>query len=860
MIINFNRAKRIAAGCLAMSSCAFLLWVNQATIQADQTSAGQSLNVQVVSNQNAKAITTSNPDQPSVNTQDQGNYACLDQEQVDDNGNLTVTGWHATNASRGRQYHYLIAYNPTSHQEISRQDVTANEVARPDVAQVHNIYGAARSGFRASFKLGEQLANLKQVQVISRYTNDSAGNGDSVDYWFAPVTIDQNNNANLDGATVKDNQLELTGWHATNLAANKPYHYIIVIDRTAGGQEVGRYLVKTPVNRPDVSRAYPDIEGTANCGFTARFALTGLNFNHQLQAVSRYSGASDGNSDYVDYWFRPFTGEENINQGCLDSYHLTGTKLRVSGWHVNNLAEFEPQQFLILYDNTARRQVAVSQATKVNRPDVARVYPTVPKAVQSGFTGTFELQATDLIVGHSYSLVSRYSTSTTGNGGQGSYTDYWSRPFTLLNDQQAAWLDSVKMTNQGLQLAGWMISNHSVVQPYAYAIVLNNGREIARTALTLRDRPDVAGQYPNVYNSSKSGFSQLVAFDPQRATGNLKIILRFSNDRAGNGQFSDQSFGDYASNTGYFDTVSVAGNRFTVTGWHASDQSAAQPYQFVIVLNEHNQEVGRWKVTDKINRPDLAVNHAYLLNSASAGFTVSGATTESLAGQIFTIIHRFSSDPAGNSHYTDYAAKYSLDPDGQLTTGIVRRGNQIYHFDARSHQMTKNATIDGLYFDGAGHLVNGQFSSRVINWFVSHEGELTYSMQGSRDGRDGTADCSGSMTAALAAAGASRPRFLYSTGNIDPYLVQNGYHLVYSGRGNFTPQYGDIIIWREPNRIGHIMIISGTSDNPKAFSTGYYLTGGKPGTAVQEAGYHWFWNFSGSRTQYVYRLYNQARN
>lgn len=57
MIIDFNHAKRIAAGCLAMSSCAFFLWVNQSGIQADQLNAGQpenSTTTQLVANQIVK--------------------------------------------------------------------------------------------------------------------------------------------------------------------------------------------------------------------------------------------------------------------------------------------------------------------------------------------------------------------------------------------------------------------------------------------------------------------------------------------------------------------------------------------------------------------------------------------------------------------------------------------------------------------------------------------------------------------------------------------------------------------------------------------------------------------------------------
>ncbi|RGW52396.1 hypothetical protein DWV65_09955 [Limosilactobacillus fermentum] len=49
------------------------------------------------------------------------------------------------------------------------------------------------------------------------------------------------------------------------------------------------------------------------------------------------------------------------------------------------------------------------------------------------------------------------------------------------------------------------------------------------------------------------------------------------------------------------------------------------------------------------------------------------------------------------------------------------------------------------------------FTRRTIEWFLNREGKLTYSMLGSRNGTDGTADFSGAMTQALWSAGASAP-------------------------------------------------------------------------------------------------------
>lgn len=93
-----------------------------------------------------------------------------------------MSGWHATNAAKDRPYHYIIAVNKATNQEIGRQNVTDQAVPRADVQRVHNVYGAGQSGFNTSFDLSKGLAELNQVQIVSRYTNDARGNGNAVDY------------------------------------------------------------------------------------------------------------------------------------------------------------------------------------------------------------------------------------------------------------------------------------------------------------------------------------------------------------------------------------------------------------------------------------------------------------------------------------------------------------------------------------------------------------------------------------------------------------------------------------------------------------------------------------------------------
>lgn len=661
---------------LAMTSCGFILWLNQvngqaadnqpATVATDQLANTEST---AGSSQQATPDTTSQ--NSSVDVNDHGNYANLDSQQINDQGQLVATGWHATNESAGRDYHYLIAYDKTNNREIARQNIsgTDNVVRRPDVQRAHNIAGAGQSGFKVTFDLSKVLANTDAVQLVSRYSSDPQGNANNVDYWFAPITVNRSNYASLDGATATDGKLTLTGWHASNQAADKPYHYIIVLDRTTD-REVARQVVSERVKRPDVAKALPGIEGAGQSGFTVSFDLNRFNFNHQLQVLSRYSATQDGNSNYLDYYFAPITSGSNVNAGAVDRIDWSNlAAVSVSGWHANDAAQFEPNHFLILFDNTANRQVAVAKVSNNQRSDVAKAYPGIKMAGQSGFTGGFDLTKASLTGGHSYAIVSRYSTSDQGNGGAGSYTDYWSAPVTL--NQHQSNIDSIRMTTTGLQVSGWMASDYSTSSPYAYVIILNNGHEIARQALTLTDRPDVAKVMSSIYNSRQSGFSTLVKFDPTQVTGNLQVILRFSSDKAGNSQYDDQYSQNYASNQGWFDQAALKGNQVVVSGWHASNQSASHKYHWLIAVDQNGHELGRWQVTNANQaRPDLATAVGYILNSDHSGFNITFNVTDNMQHKVIRLIDRLTDDPAGNGNAIDvYSNGVSIN-SGAQTTGL----------------------------------------------------------------------------------------------------------------------------------------------------------------------------------------------
>ncbi|MBS9339132.1 LysM peptidoglycan-binding domain-containing protein [Fructobacillus sp. M2-14] len=124
----------------------------------------------------------------------------------------------------------------------------------------------------------------------------------------------------------------------------------------------------------------------------------------------------------------------------------------------------------------------------------------------------------------------------------------------------------------------------------------------------------------------------------------------------------------------------------------------------------------------------------------------------------------------------------------------------------------------------------------LINWFENNRGKLTYSMYGSRNGSDGTADCSGAMVEALYEAGASKPAWLYNTDSMHSYLQQNGYHLISSSQ-EWQAERGDIVIWgargASGGAAGHVQVMV---DDTNAISVNY-ATSGQKGTAVST------WNF-----------------
>ena len=601
---------------------------------------------------------------------DNGNYGWVDSAQVNNN-DLTVSGWQATNQAVNMHYRYVIAVDQTTGKELGRTQVTSQQ--RDDVAKAYpQVANADQSGYQATLtQMNWNNVNdvNDQLKVISRYSDKQSGEGQHIDYEAQqPIQLDKNNYASLDNFSIANNQLNVAGWNATNQALGKAYHYVILYDQTAG-RELGRKRVGNA--RPDVAKVYPQVINAQNSGFNTTFSLANVDLTNDLRVISRYSNVQNGESQHVDYWFnvKNFSPVNKSNQGYLDHFDISNGdgKVTVSGWHATSYSSIEPNHFLILFDNTSKTQLAFAKVANQARPDVARVYATVQNAGNSGFSYTFE--NVRLTPGHSYSLVSRYSTSAEGNGdNNGSkYTDVWLNGTTL--NEAHYYVDSITPSKDGLHVSGWMISDNAIGRGNAYIILMNNGKEVNRAKVNFTQRGDVAKVYPRVYNSLNSGFSVDIPANLASRTGNLQLIFRFAGDPAGNNNYTDQYSQNYATNAGNFDSVNVNGNTIQISGWHASMQSAGRPYEYLIVLDNSGHEIGRQLISEKgLSRNDVQRVYPWISGSNQSGFRVNVPVNTSVMHKVITLIHRFAASADGNSNYVDYTQRVSI-YSGRQTTG-----------------------------------------------------------------------------------------------------------------------------------------------------------------------------------------------
>lgn len=241
---------------------------------------------------------------------------------------------------------------------------------------------------------------------------------------FTTMTQQQKitSSGHLDSVAFDGNGIKVSGWFASDKAQGKQYPYVILTTEDQQ-HEFDRASVKLRA-RPDVAKTFPDIPGGGQSGFETVFPYTKEMVGKKLHVIFRYTDDAAGNGNYTDY-----TSVVDLTKSAanLDSINTVvyKNKLRVSGWFATDYSFNNAYPFLILYDVDKKQEVQRIQASQGKRPDVQKAYPDIYGAIDSGFAGEFNYDAS--LVGRKLQVIARYSNDE--KGGEGQHVDYWFDPF-----------------------------------------------------------------------------------------------------------------------------------------------------------------------------------------------------------------------------------------------------------------------------------------------------------------------------------------------------------------------------------------------------------------------------------------------
>lgn len=280
--------------------------------------------------------------------------------------------------------------------------------------------------------------------------------------------------------------------------------------------------------------AYPTLAGVTS---PAMGYFPGIsNFICAWQFTDNFYGEHiDGSIDLTGV-FTGMTQQKITSGGHLDDCHFEDGKLVVGGWFASDKANGKSNHYVILTDDQghefARQSVKLSA-----RPDVAKAFPDIPEAGQSGFTAKFDY--TKDMAGKKLRVYFRYTDDPAGNGNAVDYVSLADM------SKSAAYLDSMSVSfGKQLHVAGWFASDLSIGKQHRFVILFDaaNNRELQRVKVDPVARPDVAKAKPDVYNAGQSGFNAAFDYDASLVGHKLQVIARYSDNEHGEGKYVDYWF------------------------------------------------------------------------------------------------------------------------------------------------------------------------------------------------------------------------------------------------------------------------------------------------------------------------------
>ncbi|MCM1237498.1 MAG: hypothetical protein NC489_46120 [Ruminococcus flavefaciens] len=257
-------------------------------------------------------------------------------------------------------------------------------------------------------------------------------------------------------------------------------------------------------------------------------------------------------------------------------------------------------------------------------------------------------------------------------------------------------LDSLKFDNDKLQVSGWFASDKAKDKQYAYVILTNESisKEYGRAKVNLSDRPDVSKVYPDIPNANKSGFSASLEYTKEMKGQRIRVIFRYTDDPAGNGNAVDYSaMADLNKSAANLDSVAtiVYSNKLQVSGWFATDLALGLDKTFLILYDTDNKkELERIKYIPS-KRPDVQKVNPAIYNSELSGFSGKFNYSSLLIGRNLQVIARYSDDENGEGNHVDYWFDPIKGPNMPVLDGKTETEITVHEFSA---SQAKDGLID----------------------------------------------------------------------------------------------------------------------------------------------------------------------
>lgn len=457
------------------------------------------------------------------------------------------------------------------------------------------------------------------------------------------------NTGHVDDLSVRGDQLHISGWHVASASNSNMHHFIILLDGNTDQELYRQDVSKT--YRQDIQNLYSNTGAAGWSGFDITIPYTSTFAGRNIKVVSRYTNDAKGDPNGgKDLSFNSVS--LNANMAALDNMSLDATtgNINISGWHAADNSLGKKYHYIIIFDGSKQTELGRYLVNSVTRNDVARAFPGLYNAANSGFS--LKLKFSSALAGDQIQVISRYTDDPAGNGNA---VDYWFAPKTF--NQNRAYLENFKVSGNQVHISGWHASDQSVGKKYHYIIVFDKskGKEITRYRVENKARTDITRAYSNIYNVGQSGFDINVPLTAGMVGDQIQVISRYTDDPAGNGNVVDYWFAPqtFNQNLASLDQVAVKNNQLDLAGWHATDQGLNKPYHFIILYDwTTGKEVER-QLVENVARPDVA-NAFAVYNAGQSGFKVSLPVDSSLSGHRLQVISRYSDSASGEGNHIDY--------------------------------------------------------------------------------------------------------------------------------------------------------------------------------------------------------------